>query len=91
MPSSSGSSCRWSSRTRARYFSSGPRRPAPYRPSFYLHIGVLHLWLIVRIVGDLVDVLGRGWGGLLNAVALLLFMVNTGRSMALGGMRGESH
>jgi hypothetical protein len=31
-----------------------------------------------------------GWGGLLNAVALLLFMVNTGRSMAMGAMRGES-
>jgi hypothetical protein len=48
--------------------------------------------LIVRVVGDLVDVLGRwrGWGGLLNALALLLFMVNTGRSMVLGGMRGES-
>jgi hypothetical protein len=66
--------------------------PLPYRPSFYLHVGVLHLSLIVRVVGDLVDVLGRwrGWGGLLNAVALLLFMANTGRSMALGGMRGES-
>ena len=66
--------------------------PLPYRPSFYLHVGVLHLSLIVRVVGDLVDVLGRwrGWGGLLNAVALLLFMVNTGRSMALGGRGGES-
>jgi hypothetical protein len=66
--------------------------PLPYRLSFYLHVGVLHLSLIVRLVGDLVDVLGRwrGWGGLLNAVALLLFMVNTGRSMVLGGMRGES-
>jgi hypothetical protein len=32
--------------------------------------------VIVRVVGDLVDVLGRwrGWGGLLNAGALLLFM-----------------
>jgi hypothetical protein len=50
------------------------------------------LSLIVRVVGDVVDVLGRwrGWGGPLNAVALLLFMFKTGRSMALGGMRGES-
>ena len=31
-----------------------------------------------------------GAGGLLNALALLLFMVNRGRSTALGGMRGES-
>jgi hypothetical protein len=66
--------------------------PLEYRPTFYLHVVVLHLSLIVRVVGDLVDVLGRwrGWGGLLNAVALLLFMFNTGRSMVAGGMRGES-
>ena len=66
--------------------------PLPYHPSFYVHVGVLHLSLIARVVGDLVDVLGRwrGWGGLLNAVALMLFMLNTGRSMALGRMRGES-
>jgi hypothetical protein len=66
--------------------------PLEYRPTFYLHVGILHLSLIVRIVGDLFDVLGRwrGWGGLLNAVALLLFMLNTGRSMVPGGMRGES-
>ncbi len=66
--------------------------PLTYRPSFYLHVGVLHLSLVVRVAGDLVDVLGRwrSWGGLLNAVALLLFMINTGRSMAAGGTRGES-
>jgi hypothetical protein len=66
--------------------------PLRYRPSFYLHVGVLHVSLIVRVVGDLLDALGRwrGWGGLLNDVARLLFMVNTGRSMVLGGMRGES-
>jgi hypothetical protein len=48
--------------------------------------------LIARLVGDLVDVLERwrGWGGLLDAVKLLLFMVHTGRSMVQGGMRGES-
>ena len=32
--------------------------PLAYRPSFYLHVGVLHVSLIVRVVGDLVDVLG---------------------------------
>ena len=42
--------------------------PLESRPTFYLHVGVLHLSLIVRVVGDLVDVLGRwrGRGGLLN-------------------------
>ena len=48
-------------------------------PAFYLHVGVLLMSLIVRIVGDLVDALGRrrGRGGLLSGVALLLFMFNT--------------
>jgi hypothetical protein len=66
--------------------------PLAYRRSFYLHVGVLHVSLILRVVGDLVEELGRwrSWGGLLNAAALLLFMFNTGRSMALGGIRGES-
>jgi hypothetical protein len=52
----------------------------PYRQAFYLHVGVLHVSLVLRILGDLIDSLGRWrvWGGLLNAVALLLFMFNTG-------------
>jgi hypothetical protein len=64
----------------------------PYRPVFYLHVGVLHVSLILRIAGDLVDSLGRwrAWGGLLNAAALLLFVFNTGRAMALRGSR-ENH
>lgn len=59
--------------------------PLPYRPAFYVHVGVLHLSLILRVVGDLVDSLGRWrvWGGLLNAVALLLFLVNTVRAIAM--------
>lgn len=63
------------------------QRPLPYRPAFYLHVGVLHLSLGLRIAGDLVDVLGRwrAWGGLLNVVALLLFVVNTVRAIAQGG------
>lgn len=66
--------------------------PLAYRPSFYAHVGLLHLSLILRVAGDLNDEIGRlrSWGGLFNALALLLFMINTGRSMALGGIRGES-
>lgn len=66
--------------------------PLAYRPAFYLHVGLLHGSLILRLAGDLVDVLGRWrvWGGLLNAIALLLFIVNTGRSLVSGGIRGES-
>ena len=67
------------------------RVPLVYRPAFYLHAGVLHISLILRVVGDLVDTLGRWryWGGLLNAAALLLFMFNSGRSMASGGNHGN--
>jgi hypothetical protein len=66
--------------------------PLTYRPAFYLHVAVLHLSLMVRVFGDLVQELGRwrSWGGLLSAFALLLFVLNTGRSMALGGTRGGS-
>ncbi|OFW39874.1 MAG: hypothetical protein A3F70_04460 [Acidobacteria bacterium RIFCSPLOWO2_12_FULL_67_14] len=65
--------------------------PLEYRPAFYLHVGALHVSLILRVVGDLVDSLGRWrvWGGLLNAVALLVFLLNTGRSMALRGNHGD--
>lgn len=62
-----------------------------YRPAFYLHVGLLHVSLILRVVGDLIDSLARwrAWGGLLSAAALLLFMFNTGRSLALRGDHGE--
>jgi hypothetical protein len=59
--------------------------PLSYRPAFYnVHVGVLHTSLILRIVGDLVDSLGRWrvWGGTFNAVALLPFLFNTKRSIA---------
>ena len=58
--------------------------PLPYRPVFYLHVGVLDLSLILRVVGDTVDSLGRWrvWGGLLNVIALLLFIFNTAGSFA---------
>jgi hypothetical protein len=58
--------------------------PMPFHRAFYLHVAVLHLSVILRVAGDLVDGLGRWrvWGGLLNAAALLLFALNTGRSIA---------
>jgi ABC-type Mn2+/Zn2+ transport system permease subunit len=57
--------------------------PLVYRRSSYLHVAVLHLSLTARVIGDLVDVLGRwrSWGGLLNAAALILFVVNTIRAI----------
>ncbi|MCC6201992.1 MAG: hypothetical protein IT494_03185 [Gammaproteobacteria bacterium] len=49
-----------------------------YSPVFYFHLVLLHLSLVLRLAGDLA--LRSDWrsnGGLLNAVALVLFVVNT--------------
>ena len=56
--------------------------PITFRSTFYLHLMLLHLSLLLRIIGDVTSWLpGRQWGGLLNVVALLLFLANTARSM----------
>ncbi|HET8600222.1 MAG TPA: multicopper oxidase domain-containing protein [Segeticoccus sp.] len=51
----------------------------PYRRVFYVHLALLHLSLLVRLLGG--DALGNrlAWqvGGVLNEVALLLFLVVT--------------
>jgi hypothetical protein len=45
-----------------------------YRPIFYLPLALLHASLVLRMVGDLASWLaGRQWGGLLNALAIVLF------------------
>jgi hypothetical protein len=53
----------------------------PFERAFYLHVGLLHGSLLLRIVGDVgswPD--SRAWGGLLNVVAILLFAVLTIRA-----------
>ncbi|WP_308467165.1 hypothetical protein [Rathayibacter soli] len=53
------------------------RKPLPYRPIFYLPVVLLHLSLALRILaGDLRDlpVLVQ-WGGVLNIIAVLLFVI----------------
>jgi len=59
------------------------RRPLPFHPRFYLHAGVLHVSVFVRVAGDLVAGLEswRPWGGLLNAAALVMFVVNVAASI----------
>ncbi len=53
-------------------------RPMAFLAVFYAHLVLLHISLILRLYGDLaVDVTMRQWGGMLNAAALLLFLVNT--------------
>ena len=53
-------------------------RPLVYRPLFYSHLLLLQISLLLRILGDLGGWLAlRQWGGMLNLVAVLLFLLNT--------------
>ncbi len=54
------------------------RVPIPYRPRFYVYLALLHISLVLRVVGDLTMQFElRRWGGMLNAVAVLLFLALT--------------
>jgi hypothetical protein len=47
----------------------------PFQGRFYLHVGLLHVSLLLRIIGDVTTQMDlRRWGGLLNVTAILLFM-----------------
>lgn len=49
-----------------------------YSPIFYIHLSLLHVSLALRITGDLLFwQLARQWGGLLNEVAVILFLLVT--------------
>jgi hypothetical protein len=56
----------------------------PFQDFFYLHAALLHVGLMVRIAGDF-DWLpwGRKWGGALNVLAILLFLLNNARALKL--------
>jgi hypothetical protein len=58
--------------------------PLPFQNIFYLHGGLLHLSLLLRIAGDLSASLSwQSWGGLLNGVAVLIFLINNVRAVRL--------
>jgi len=60
----------------------------PYTPFFYVHLVLLHLSLVMRVAGDLLLWLPlRRWGGLLNEVAVLLFLLVT----AVAVLRGKKN
>jgi hypothetical protein len=53
-------------------------QPVAYRPYFYLPLNLLQLSLVLRLVGDFSSwVALRQWGGLLNALAIVLFLLVT--------------
>jgi hypothetical protein len=59
-----------------------------FRPAFYAHLVLLHVTLLLRVAGDLLpSAPARQWGGLLNALALLLFFANT----AYGVLRAQTN
>jgi hypothetical protein len=56
----------------------------PFQNQFYLHAGLLHLSLLLRIAGDYwLSVSWQRWGGLLNALAIIVFLVNNVRAVRL--------
>ena len=57
----------------------------PFQNSFYAHLILLHLSLLLRIGGDLAELASiRMWGGLLNGLAILIFLANNVRAVAIG-------
>ncbi|MBI3957966.1 MAG: hypothetical protein HY328_04075 [Chloroflexi bacterium] len=52
--------------------------PIRYSPWLYSHLILLHLTLLLRVSGDLLLWMpGRQWGGLLNGVVVVIFLLNT--------------
>ena len=52
-----------------------------YRRAFFAHLALLHAGLILRVAGDLAfNPALRMWGGMLNVIAILVFLGNTVRS-----------
>jgi hypothetical protein len=49
----------------------------PYHPRFYVHLVLLDASLLLRVGGDMtLWVPGQQWGGMLNVLAVLLFLIN---------------
>jgi hypothetical protein len=63
------------------------RLSLPYHPRFYAHLALLHAGLLLRIVGG--DLLGSRVafqaGGILNVVALLVFVVSSAAAILAAG------
>ena len=57
----------------------------PFQNFFYAHLILLHLSLFLRIGGDLAESApARMWGGLLNGVAILVFLANNICAVRIG-------
>ena len=66
-------------------------REIRYGPHFYGHVGLLHASLALRVAADLAGLIVlRRWGGMLNAVALLLFLGVTVVALRKGSVESRS-
>ncbi|RMG41628.1 MAG: hypothetical protein D6732_02175 [Methanobacteriota archaeon] len=55
---------------------------------FYTHLGVLHLSLLARILGDILgNPVLRSWGALFNGVAIILFFIVTITSIRIASRK----
>jgi hypothetical protein len=71
-------------------FPSVLERPVAYRATFWIHLALLHAGLVLRVAGDLLPApAARRWGGLLNAVVVVVFLANT-VAAALAPRRGAA-
>ncbi|MBV6412094.1 MAG: hypothetical protein LC123_02830 [Burkholderiales bacterium] len=67
------------------------RVAVPYHPLFYAPLALLHLSLLVRLAGDAASMPElRSAGGLLNAVALAAFILNTVAAVIRGRLRKKA-
>jgi hypothetical protein len=58
----------------------------PFRPRFLAHVALLHASLLLRVASDLAGWdAGRRAGGLLNALAILLFLASTAAAAGRAG------
>lgn len=56
--------------------------PINFQPAFYLHLGLLHVSLLLRVVADFANLHAlRMWGGLLNEIAIFIFIGMTAYSI----------
>ncbi len=64
----------------------------PYSPIFYSYLILLHVSLVLRVAGDLLlQMQLRRWGGLLNEVAVLLFLLVTAVAVWRGKKQKRVH
>jgi hypothetical protein len=67
------------------------RVAVPYSPYFYAPLGLLHASLFIRLAGDWMSIAQwRAWGGALNALALLAFVLGTVSAMIRGALTPAS-